>query len=384
MARLDTMWTSAFTRSGRMHVKWGHVAAVLVGVCALTLAPGRAGAQVVNACVNNHNGKIRIPPNGTCNKHEHSVSLAGGGSAGGTLSIQQLNIVDASGNVLATFGSNNLGPLLSMVDAQGKKLLDLGIKPLSQPIQVGPGQFAQKGFGLAIFDGNSVLPGNGVLRTGIGASEFGAGTATYDVTGSKIMTSDSISQDGTSYGYAVLDGNGVARTGVDYYEPGKFTGFYLYDSQNRFRGAHGLYLDDSVSYADVYDANGSEYGMVDNPGFNYIGSYKNDLNHVNRGGEGLGLDGTYSNVYVIDPNGTSAGVTEDQNLNVASVWVQDALATQTNGSQGTGTFDVLGLDGSFHLLNVKNNGVNTILLEDSAGAGTIHTFTNGSPTGSVP
>src|SRR5262249_37304454 len=89
------------------------------------------------------------------------VSAHPGGPA--VISAPQINLVNASGQVLASLGVTTDGTVLTFFDSLGQKTLTLGNN-------------AKESFaGLATWDNNKVIPGTGIVRTDFGEANPNVG-----------------------------------------------------------------------------------------------------------------------------------------------------------------------------------------------------------------
>lgn len=151
------------------------------------------------------------------------------------VTAQQFLLVDSRGSVLANLQNTTSGPLLTMNESNGATTLQLGT--FSQSVQ-----FATKGIGLRVFDGNGVLSGNGVPRAAIGLSNTGIGSSYLDTSGTKILSGNGVTPSDSSWGPVVYDANGSARGGVIYDTLDNFVGLFVNDSGAN-RGFVALALD---------------------------------------------------------------------------------------------------------------------------------------------
>jgi hypothetical protein len=161
----------------------------------------------------------------------------------GTITAQRINLVNGSGRIVAVLGTSSTGAGLVFVDGLGRWLLALGASQ--------NGSMATAG--LAVFDGNSVLPGSGVTRAAVGISSDGAGLTAFDGAGKPVLTSG-VSADGTSAGSLALDSSGFARAGFGNASNG--SGFFANDSNNVTRYVAGVAPGGTQAGSAIFDATG--------------------------------------------------------------------------------------------------------------------------------
>ncbi|MGH7925209.1 MAG: hypothetical protein ACREQH_11540 [Candidatus Binatus sp.] len=161
----------------------------------------------------------------------------------GVITAHQINLVNGSGQIVAVLGSSGNSAGLVFVDNLGKWLLALGAT------QGGSNPSA----GLALFDGNSILPGNGVARAAVGISSQGAAMTAMSGDGKPALISG-IAADSSSAGSFVLDGSGFARAGFGNASNG--SGFFANDSNNVTRYVAGVSPDGTQAGSVTFDATG--------------------------------------------------------------------------------------------------------------------------------
>jgi len=148
------------------------------------------------------------------------------------ISAQQIELVDASGRVLASLGPTSDGNVLTFFDSAGKKTMTLGDNATEC--------FA----GLTTWDNNNVIPGNGVVRTSFGESNQNCGGFSGAVVldgNEKPRTVAGLSFDLKTNSLVALDANGTA-TGVGIF-PSSFAGYFANDANGTTRQFGGLSLD---------------------------------------------------------------------------------------------------------------------------------------------
>ena len=186
-----------------------------------------------------------------------------------TVTAQEFLLVDRNGGVLADLQGSKSGPLLTMSQANGQAILQLGAFTQSA-------QFAQKGAGLRVYDGNNVLAGNGVPRAGIGVSSTGIGSAYFDTSGTKILAGNGVTPSDSSWGPVVYDQNGVSRGGVIYDTVDNFVGLFVNDSSGTNREFSAFALDGSFNSIGLRDSSGtSEVVSSETSGAGSVATFTN-------------------------------------------------------------------------------------------------------------
>jgi hypothetical protein len=161
----------------------------------------------------------------------------------GTITAQRINLVNSGGQIVAVLGTSANGAGLVFVDGLGRWLMALGTT------QNGTKATA----GLALYDGNSALPGKGVVRAAVGVSSDGAGLTALDSTGNPALISG-VSGDGTSAGSVVTDSSGNARAGFGNAANG--SGFFANDANNVTRYVAGVNPSGAQAGSVTFDATG--------------------------------------------------------------------------------------------------------------------------------
>jgi hypothetical protein len=160
-----------------------------------------------------------------------------------TITAQQINLVNGTGQIAAVLGTSPTGAGLVFVDQSGKWLLALGDN------QNG----GKTSAGLVAFDGNAALAGNGVPRAVLGVSGDGAALVALNGAGQPALVSG-VNADGTGSGSFALDGNGYARAGFG--NGGNGAGIFAKDSNNVTRYVAGVGGDGAQAGAITFDATG--------------------------------------------------------------------------------------------------------------------------------
>jgi hypothetical protein len=161
----------------------------------------------------------------------------------GVINAEQINLVNGSGQIVAVLGTSSSGAGLVFVDQLGRWILALGASDNG----------TTKTAGLALYDGNTVLPGKGVTRATVGISKDGAGLVALNGEGNPALTSG-VSADSTSAGSIVSDSNGYARAGFGNASNG--SGFFATDSNNVTRYVAGITPGGTQAGSVTYDATG--------------------------------------------------------------------------------------------------------------------------------
>lgn len=161
-----------------------------------------------------------------------------------TITTQRINLVNGAGQIVAVLGtSGNSSAGLVFVDALGRWLLALGANQNGNTSSAG----------LAVYDGNTIQPGHGVIRAAVGINAQGAGLTALDGKGNPALVSG-VSADGTSAGSDVMDSNGYSRAGFGNAANG--SGFFAGDSNNVTRYVAGVAPDGTEAGTVTYDATG--------------------------------------------------------------------------------------------------------------------------------
>jgi len=142
--------------------------------------------------------------------------------------------------VLGTHG-NSTG--LVFVDNSGNWLLALGATTGG----------ASPSAGLAVFDGNSILPGTGVACAAVGISSQGAALTAMNGDGKPALISG-VAADSSSAGSFVLDSSGYSRAGFGNASNG--SGVFVKDSNNVTRYVAGVGANGAQAGAVTFDASG--------------------------------------------------------------------------------------------------------------------------------
>lgn len=161
----------------------------------------------------------------------------------GVITTQQINLVNGSGQTVAVLGTNGNSAGLVFVDNAGKWLLALGATQGA----------SNSNAGLELFDGNDVLPGNGVPRAALGISSQGAAMLALNGAGKPALISG-VTADSSSAGSFALDTTGNARAGFG--NAGNGSGFFAKDSNNVTRYVAGVGADGAQAGSVTFDASG--------------------------------------------------------------------------------------------------------------------------------
>ncbi len=328
--------------------RWMRASLVGFLACGAMLQAPTASAQTINVCVNKRTGALRGVANpGRCKKSETYFALnqqgppgpqgpAGpAGDVGSVISVQQLNLVNAHGNLLASLGQTSNGTVLTFFDSAGKVTLTVGDNP-------------QVSFeGMVAWDGNSIIPGGGISRVSLGASNpDGFGGSIVDAAG-KTRATFGLTYDGTGTGFNAFAVNG-SETTISAFENGPNEGLFVNDLNGKLRVRAGISLD-GTSYDGlfVYDPTGFERAGVDyEQGNNFQGFFTRGANGENLSILGNALDGSFSVLNLLDSSGTLEvkGYASGDGSQ-SGVVVQDANGngrvsnTQNGSGQGVAVFD---------------------------------------------
>jgi hypothetical protein len=169
------------------------------------------------------------------------------------IQAQEIDLVTSTGQTVATLREVSGEPNLVFLDGSGKPVLGVGIASAVSA-------------GIAVFDGNSVLPGAGKIRNtwGVTASGpvAGIGGVTFDSTGA-LRTRWGDAVDGSSSGVSLFDASGGFRTGIQY-DPTTafFNGFVSQDGSGHNLSVLGNVLATNGilapndSFMDLFDTTG--------------------------------------------------------------------------------------------------------------------------------
>jgi hypothetical protein len=157
------------------------------------------------------------------------------------IDAQRFNLVTRDGKLLASLGAGPNGGSLAFFDASGRA-----------EMLVGTGAGAPS-IGVAAFDGNDLIPGNGNARFVLAVDSNAAGESVFDQNGttrlSNVLTSNN-SSDGTFF----YDATGTLRGGIGIGSNGP--GVFLDDSKGVARILEGITGDDASSALALLDFNG--------------------------------------------------------------------------------------------------------------------------------
>ena len=221
----------------------------------------------------------------------------------GVITAQQINLVNGSGQTVAVLGTNGNSAGLVFVDGAGKWLLALGATQGT----------SNSNAGLVLFDGNDVLPGNGVPRAALGISNQGAAMLALNGAGKPALISG-IAADSSSAGSFALDAAGNARAGFGNASNG--AGFFAKDSNNVTRYVAGVGADGSQAGSVTFDATGKpQLALGGNGDASQNGMVSFDPNGQDR------LDAGFSSAA-----GSGGAVVKDANGNV--IWFAPEPAGQ--------------------------------------------------------
>jgi hypothetical protein len=247
-----------------------------------------------------------------------------------TLTVQKLNIVDASNRVRASIGSTSDGNVLTFFDSASGKTLTIG------------NNATETGVGTTAWDNNKIIPGTGVPRVGWGESNpsnpktnlgSGFGDVVYDGNGNA-RTGFGMSYDLTTNAVYAINANGSSE-GVGSFSTG-FDGYYANDASTPTSRQYGGLNPNGDSVWGEVDTNGvlrvsavqQVATEVDSAGRQGNGFAIWDPNGLQEASTAAFIDGSLAGFNVVDPNNidrfsvyltTQNGLnldTRDQNGNV--------------------------------------------------------------------
>jgi hypothetical protein len=173
------------------------------------------------------------------------------------INAESFNLVSPKGVLLATLGQTANGGYLVFVDAKQNPEMTVGT---GAPI---PGSPNNKSVGMAIFDGNALLPRTdsnpGVARMVWAANSVGGvntvfGESIFDAN-AHVRLSNATLGDGSNAGTFFYDGAQTLRTGITFSTNGP--GLFLNDSTGAARVLEGVKADDSQTYLAMLNASGN-------------------------------------------------------------------------------------------------------------------------------
>ncbi len=251
-------------RGGAISSNGAYRAALTIGLAmSISLVASSARAQAITACVNSKNGAVTIRSSlekGACPKGTEPIVLNPMAAPSPTalklqtLTVQTINVVDAGNNTVATLEKNSNGNLLTFFDSNGHKTVELG------------NTANETSAGMSIWDGNNVVPGNGVPRETVGESNPGAGSVNgfgvgvYDGAG-KVRSGLYLTYDGTTAGAYAIDSNG-STAGFDTNQTAQNEGFYVNDLNGKTRSFLGNSLDGTTNAVELFDSTGAFAGDI--------------------------------------------------------------------------------------------------------------------------
>ncbi len=285
----------------------GRVGLVGLLVFGVVLRAATATAQTVNICVNKKTGALRgVTSSSKCKKSETFFALnqqgppgpqgpqGPAGVVGSVLSVQQLNLVNAQNVTVASLGQTSQGTFLTFLDSSGKVTLTIGNNTVAD--------FE----GMVAWDGNSIIPGTGIGRVSLGASNpSGFGGSILDGTG-KTRATFGLTYDGTGTGFNAFSVNG-SETTLGAFENGPNEGLYVYDLNEKLRVQAGIALN-GTTYDGVFvsDPTGLERtGINYDAGNNFQGFFTRGANGESLSILGNALDGSFAFLNLLDSSGTN-------------------------------------------------------------------------------
>ncbi len=310
--------------SGQVSTNAGYRRAPAIGLAmGISLVASMARAQAITACVNSKNGTVSIRSSlekGSCPKGTQPIVLVSGTAS--TLTVQTLNVVDASNHTIATLGKTATGNHLTFFDSAGKRTMTVG------------NNVNESFTGLATFDDNNIIAGTGVVRTVFGESNPNAGaTAGF---GASVFDGDSVQLAGFGPSFD-LSNNGVTFTddasgssaGIGTFEDTNFAGYFASDPNGTSRQYGGLSLDGTSNFWAEADPNGVtrvsaaqvQPDFADNAGRKGNAFVIWDQNGLEEASMGAFTDGSLTGFNIVDPNNFdrfSAYLTTQNGMNLGT------------------------------------------------------------------
>lgn len=281
----------------------------------ISLVASAARAQTITACVNNKNGAVSVTSKGSCPKNTHAVVLNPPPSP--TLTVQRVNIVDASNKTLTSVGPTSDGNVLTFFDSGGHKTLTVG------------NNASESAAGATAWDNNKVIPGAGVPRLTWGEANpnvgpnSGFGVGVYDGNGNALAKFGPVYDlSANAIFFVGADGRSA---GVGLFQTG-FDGYFANDANGVTRQFGGLPADGTNVWGES-DPNGVvrvSAAQVPPDFVNQKGGKGNafaiwDPNGLQQVGMGAFTDGSLAGFDVVDPNNIvrlSAFLTPQNGMNV--------------------------------------------------------------------
>lgn len=160
---------------------------------------------------------------------------------------REFDLVSSTGQTTAALVSLSGKPNLLFFDRNGKTVVGVGIDPNGI------------GAGIAVLDGNTLLPGTGTARNAWGVTtsgpQAGIGDTTFDRNGTeRTRWGDAI--DDSLSGYFLFDATGGLRTGVEYDPAVNFNGFFGQDGSGHNLSLLGNATDNTASFMQLFDSSG--------------------------------------------------------------------------------------------------------------------------------
>jgi hypothetical protein len=148
------------------------------------------------------------------------------------IDAQSFNLVSPKGALLATLAQGVNGGYLAFFDANGKAEMLVGTSASA----------ADKSIGVATFDGNALMPGNGVARQVWAMGTASIGNSIFDAS-SNARLSNVTAGDGSNAGSFFYDASQTLRAGIGAGTNGP--GAFFNDSTGTARLLEGVLADDS-------------------------------------------------------------------------------------------------------------------------------------------
>jgi hypothetical protein len=208
-----------------------------------------------------------------------------------SIAASEFDLLGSNGKITAKLATYEGGPNVLFFDEKGKLVEDVGV--INQKTFVGAG--------ISVWDGNAIIPGNGVVRESSGVTESssagpftpGEGLATLD--GSGIVRS-AIGQtlDGSIVYDTLDDPQGNVRSGFDYDPSQDFTGFFTDAANGTTRSYFGQGTDDVEA----------DWGLNYSSGIAAVNSFTPSPYSPNAGLNVYDTNGLYRSIIAIEFFGT--------------------------------------------------------------------------------
>jgi hypothetical protein len=219
---------------------------------------------------------------------------------------EMFNLVSPKGVLIATLASGVNGGFLAFYDATGKPEMSVGVGASD------PSSPTSKSMGVAIFDGNTILP-----RT-----DGKPGVARM------VWAADSIGGVATAFGESIFDANSMARLSNATVGDGSDAGSFYYDSSETLRAGIGLggngpgvFFNDSAGIARILEGVTADDSAA---AFSMLGASANTLANLSAVG-----DGSATTLQISDHNGTTRALEGFSTVSGEIIQLKNVGDTQT-------------------------------------------------------